>query len=383
MTPAATDPGARPAELALDGLAARHGDADLFARVSLRVAPGEIVAITGPSGVGKTTLLRIVAGLEPPEAGAVRIDGADVTRTPAHLRRVGLVFQDDQLFPHLDVAGNVAYGLRMRGTGGILGALRVGRAARGARAARDARVAEMLALVGLAHLADRSVDRLSGGEARRVAVARTLAPAPRVVLLDEPLTGLDPALHARLLADLGALLRATGTTALHVTHDLAEARALADRVVDLRARLVEEVALEEILDLRRAVLRRGTPTTDARLPEDVRPDTRHLAIRDGAVIVATSTWVRAPREGADPAEPAIQVRGMAVDDAHRGEGLGAILLDAGLARAGVDGARYAWAKARDTALGFYLGRGFEVVGEGFVEPVTRLPHHLVVRRLDR
>lgn len=376
MTPPTPDPAARPVSLELDGLAARHGDAALFARVSLRVAPGEIVAVTGPSGVGKTTLLRIVAGLEPPAAGTVRIDGDDVTRTPAHLRRVGLVFQDDQLFPHLTVAGNVAYGLRMGR------ARRVARVARTARAQRDARVTEMLTLVGLAHLADRSVDRLSGGEAKRVAVARTLAPAPRVVLLDEPLTGLDPALHARLLADLGGLLRASGTTALHVTHDLAEARALADRVVDLRARLVEEVALEEILALRRAVLRRGTPTTDARLPEDVRPDTRHLAIRDGAAIVATSTWVRAPREGTDPTEPAIQVRGMAVDDAHRGEGLGAILLEAGLARARADGARYAWAKARDTALGFYVGRGFEVAGEGFVEPVTRLPHHLVVRRLD-
>ena len=378
MTPTAATTGIRLAMLELDGLAARHGEAILFARVSLRVAHGEIVAITGPSGVGKTTLLRIVAGLEPPHEGTVRIDGRDVTRVPAHLRRVGLVFQDDQLFPHLTVAGNVGYGLRV-----ARGAQR-GRAARGAqrgRATRNARVAEMLDLVGLAHLAARSVDRLSGGEARRVAVARTLAPAPRIVLLDEPLSGLDPALHERLLADLRTLLRASGTTVLHVTHDPAEARALADRVVDLRARLVEQVALEEVLDLRRAVLRRGTPSDDPRLPEDAAPDTRHLAIRDGATIVATSTWVRAPRAGADPSVPAVQVRAMAVAEARRSEGLGGILLEVGLERACVAGARYAWANARDTALRFYQDHGFGVLGDGFVEPVTRLPHHLVVRRL--
>lgn len=191
----------------------------LLDRVNLGVARGETVSILGPSGSGKTTLLRLVAGLERPDSGHVEIDGIDVTGVPAHRRGVGLVFQDDQLFPHLDVAENVAYGLRVAGV---------------ARAERAAIVAEMLALVGLPDFGSRRVDRLSGGESKRVAVARALAPSPAVLLLDEPLTGLDPELHDRLLDDLRALLRGRATTVVHVTHDRTEADSLADRVVDLR-----------------------------------------------------------------------------------------------------------------------------------------------------
>jgi thiamine transport system ATP-binding protein len=164
-------------------------------------------------------LLRVIAGLLRPDHGAVRIDGADVSTVPTHRRDVGMVFQDEQLFEHLDVAGNVAFGLRMRGYD---------------HAVRHRRVAEMLDLVGLAGFEQRRVRELSGGEAKRVALARSLAPSPRVLLLDEPLTGLDRELHDRLTADLAAILRAERTTTLLVTHDHAEAEAIADRIVTIR-----------------------------------------------------------------------------------------------------------------------------------------------------
>lgn len=190
-------------------------------RVSFDVATGEVVALLGPSGSGKTTLLRVIAGLQPADSGTVLLDGRPLDGVPAHRRNIGLVFQDEQLFPHLDVRANIAFGLRMAGR---------------TRHEQTARVDELLALVGLPGFADRRVTSLSGGEAKRVALARSLAPAPAVLLLDEPLTGLDPELHDRLAADLAALLRRTGTTALMVTHDLAEAATIADRTLSLPTR---------------------------------------------------------------------------------------------------------------------------------------------------
>ena len=173
-------------------------------------------ALLGPSGSGKSTLLRVVAGLVTPDRGAVRIGDVDVTDVPTHRRGVGMVFQDEQLFEHLDVAGNVEFGLRMRGD---------------PPAQRQRRVGELLGLVGLTGFERRNVRQLSGGEAKRVALARSLAPSPSVLLLDEPLTGLDRQLHDRLVDDLGAILRAERTTSLLVTHDHDEAQAIADRVV--------------------------------------------------------------------------------------------------------------------------------------------------------
>jgi len=187
---------------------------------SLRVDDGEVVALLGPSGSGKSTLLRVVAGLLRPDSGSVWIDGKDVTTTPTHRRSVGMVFQDDQLFPHLSAGDNVAFGLKMAGVD---------------KATRTARAAELLTLVGLAGFRDRDVADLSGGEAKRVALARSLAPAPRVLLLDEPLTGLDRELHDRLTTEVAAILREVGTTAVWVTHDPDEAATIADRVVDLGA----------------------------------------------------------------------------------------------------------------------------------------------------
>ena len=186
--------------------------------VSLDIGPGDVLALLGPSGSGKSTLLRAIAGLEPLSAGQVRWDGADLAGVPTHRRGFGLVFQDGQLFGHRDVAGNVAYGLEMAGP------------ARRDRAARRARVGELLDLMGLAGFEHRDVASLSGGERQRVALARSLAPRPRMLLLDEPLSALDRALRERLAGDVRAALLATGTTALFVTHDHDEAFAVADRI---------------------------------------------------------------------------------------------------------------------------------------------------------
>jgi thiamine transport system ATP-binding protein len=209
-----------PPDLEVRGVTLRIGDRTVLDRVSLTVGAGEIVALTGASGSGKTTLLRVIAGIVRADAGDVLLSGRDVTALPTHRRGIAMVFQDQALFPHLDVAGNVAYGLRM---------------ARVPRAARRSLVRELLELVGLdpALASNQAVSTLSGGEAQRVALARALAPEPGVLLLDEPLSALDPLVHDRLVEDLRRVLRERRTTALHVTHDRAEAAAVADRVVDL------------------------------------------------------------------------------------------------------------------------------------------------------
>ena len=186
--------------------------------VSLTVEKGERVSLHGPSGCGKSTLLHAVAGLIDVERGTIVMADRDITRVPAHLRGVGLVFQDDRLFPHFTVGDNVSYSLRVRG---------IDKKQR--KSAADA----WLERVGLAGFAGRQVDSLSGGESKRVALARALAAEPSVVLLDEPLTGLDDALHDTLLADLRELFVSTGTTVVHVTHDRAEGSRLCDRAVEL------------------------------------------------------------------------------------------------------------------------------------------------------
>ncbi|MGS0688450.1 ABC transporter ATP-binding protein [Nakamurella sp. GG22] len=188
--------------------------------VTLHLPDGDVLALLGPSGCGKSTLLRAVAGLEPVAAGAIRWDGADLTGVPVHRRGFGLMFQDGVLFPHRDVAGNIAYGLRRAGV---------------PRREIDVRVGELLELVGLPGYGARRVGTLSGGEAQRVALARALAPRPRLLLLDEPLAALDKSLRERLLADLRSVLTGTGTTAVFVTHDQAEAFAVADVLAVMRS----------------------------------------------------------------------------------------------------------------------------------------------------
>ena len=191
----------------------------------MSVAEHETVCVLGPSGSGKSTLLRVVAGLRPADAGEVLLDGREVSGVPAHRRGVGLMFQDQQLFPQQDVGGNVGFGLRMR---------------RVARGDRETAVAELLELVGLAGAQRRAVAALSGGEQQRVALARALAPRPRLLMLDEPLGQLDRNLRERLVVELRELFRRLGMTVLAVTHDQGEAFALADRVVVMRNGGIEQ-----------------------------------------------------------------------------------------------------------------------------------------------
>ncbi|MFF9126192.1 ABC transporter ATP-binding protein [Streptomyces sp. NPDC014889] len=205
--------------LSLDAATVRFGGRTALDAVDLSVAEHEIVCVLGPSGSGKSTLLRAVAGLQPLDSGRVLLDGRDQSGVPVHRREVGLMFQDHQLFPQRDVAGNVGFGLRMHGA---------------AKGQRDSRVGELLELVGLPGAGRRAVAALSGGEQQRVALARALAPRPRLLMLDEPLGQLDRSLRERLVVELRDLFGRLGTTVLAVTHDQGEAFALADRVVVMR-----------------------------------------------------------------------------------------------------------------------------------------------------
>ncbi|MGW0467993.1 ABC transporter ATP-binding protein [Streptomyces sp. NPDC003027] len=205
--------------LTLKDATVRFGERAVLDSVDLEVAEHEIVCVLGPSGSGKSTLLRAVAGLQTLDGGRVLLAGADQTGVPVHRRGVGLMFQDHQLFPQRDVAGNVAFGLRMHGLG---------------RAEQAARAGELLDLVGLPGAGRRAVASLSGGEQQRVALARALAPRPRLLMLDEPLGQLDRGLRERLVVELRHLFGQLGTTVLAVTHDQGEAFALADRVVVMR-----------------------------------------------------------------------------------------------------------------------------------------------------
>ncbi|MBK6327067.1 MAG: ABC transporter ATP-binding protein [Chloroflexi bacterium] len=220
--------------LDLNAIQKSFDDTAVLRSISLSVAAGEIVALLGPSGCGKTTLLRIIAGLETADSGEVLLDGEDVTAVPVHRRGFGMVFQDYALFPHKNVGQNVVFGLRMQ---------------QWPPEKANGRAAQALELVGLAGFAQRAIHELSGGEQQRVALARALAPAPRLLLLDEPLGALDRALRERLMLDLRAILkqagglvgRPEGITAVYVTHDQAEAFAIADRVVVMNAGRVEQV----------------------------------------------------------------------------------------------------------------------------------------------
>jgi iron(III) transport system ATP-binding protein len=215
----------------LDGVTKRFGNVVAVDEASLCIDRGEVVAILGPSGCGKTTLLRLIAGFERPDVGAVEVDGRRVAGAgawvPPERRRIGMVFQDYALFPHLTVTENVGFGLPRR--------------------TRPRRVPELLEIVGLGPLGRRYPHELSGGQQQRVALARALAPAPEVVLLDEPWSNVDPFLRESLRSEVTEIIRPLGITVLLVTHDREEAFSLADRVALLRdGTVVQEGTAEEL-----------------------------------------------------------------------------------------------------------------------------------------
>lgn len=214
------------------GIEKSYGANRVLHGVDLDIAPGEFVSLLGPSGCGKTTALRVLAGLEHADAGAVLLGGQDVSRVPTNKRDIGMVFQAYSLFPHLDVAGNTAFGLRRRGVG---------------KAAAARRALDALALVGLGEFADRFPHQLSGGQQQRVALARALVTEPRVLLLDEPLSALDAKVRAQLRDEIRRIQLRVGITTVFVTHDQEEALAVSDRIVVMDAGRIHQIGTPEEL----------------------------------------------------------------------------------------------------------------------------------------
>lgn len=269
--------------LTLEQLHKSYGATRAVAGVSLSLATGESLALLGPSGCGKSTLLRLIAGLERADSGRVSFDGVDITALPAQARQFGVVFQDFALFPHLDVAANVGFGLVEQGV---------------ERGQRAARVEKLLRLVGLDGYQKRRVHQLSGGQQQRVALARAVAPRPRLLLLDEPLSNLDEALRDELKDEIVSLLDDLGTAAVYVTHDQAEAFTVADRVAVMRAgRIVQIGDREELLE------RPGDAWTARFLG--------HENVWEGAEAVSLA----AVAAGAGPADPPSTVGSAAVGSA--------------------------------------------------------------------
>jgi putative spermidine/putrescine transport system ATP-binding protein len=213
--------------LTLEHIGKRFGDTVALGDVSLEVTSGEFVCLLGESGCGKTTLLRVIAGLETHDQGTLRLADTDLSHVPCHKRSIGMVFQSLALFPHLDVGGNIGYGLKLRGTHAD---------------AITARTDELLDTVGLPGFARRTVASLSGGQRQRVAIARALAMEPQLFLMDEPFSALDAGLREHLQHEIRTLQQSLGITTIFVTHDQREAMAIADRIVVLHNGKIEQVA---------------------------------------------------------------------------------------------------------------------------------------------
>lgn len=213
--------------LVIDQISKSFGTLRAVDRVSLSISQGEVFTLLGPSGCGKTTLLRILAGFEPPDCGRILLRGLDITALPPEQRPVNTVFQNYALFPHLSVWENIAFGLRMKCQG---------------KAQRQASVERMLSLVRLEGQAHQRPAQLSGGQRQRVAIARALVNEPEVLLLDEPLAALDLKLRQHMLSELSSLQRVVGTTFIYITHDQGEALSLSQRVAVMNEGRIEQVA---------------------------------------------------------------------------------------------------------------------------------------------
>lgn len=271
------------ASVSLEGVVKQFGSTPVVRNVSLSVADGEVLALLGPSGSGKTTMLRLMAGFESPDAGRILLADRDVTGHRAVERRCGMVFQHYALFPHLTVGENVAYGLADR---------------EWSSAQRTTRVAESLALVDLAGYERRAVTALSGGQQQRVALARALAPEPAVLLLDEPLSNLDPTLRERTRRELRDLVRRIGITTVLVTHEQEEAFDLADRVALLLGGTLAQVGPPEELYRRPATA--GVATFIGRTTEV--PFTLAQGDGDRCIVRALGIELEAQRGGGSRAE---------------------------------------------------------------------------------
>ncbi len=219
------------------GITMRFGDKVALAGIDLEIAEGEFVVLLGPSGSGKTTLLNILGGFLEPDAGHVLISGNDVTRVSPEKRPTTTVFQDYALFPHMSVAANVAFGLRMRKVD---------------KTAQQSRVDAALAMVGLAEFGNRRIHELSGGQRQRIALARALVVEPAVLLLDEPLGALDLKLRRQMQEELKQIQKRVGTTFVHVTHDQEEAMAIGDTIVVLNDGVIEDLGAPERIYLKPA-----------------------------------------------------------------------------------------------------------------------------------
>jgi len=282
----------------LRGVSQVFGDFTAVDDVDLAIQPGKLTTLLGPSGCGKTTTLRMLAGYSAPTRGTILIGGDDMTRTPPEKRGLGMVFQSYALFPHLSVAENVAYGLKLR---------------RVPAAEREARVGETLDLVGLGHLAASKPKKLSGGQQQRVALARAIAIRPKLLLLDEPLSNLDARLRVQMRAEIRRIQGETGLTVVLVTHDQDEALEMSDDMVLMRAgRVMQQGSPQQVFPApaNRFVadflgyenfvgLTTGGTVT-------VRPE--HLAVEPATV----------PRGGADQTAGGLQLTGTVTDVAYRG-----------------------------------------------------------------
>src|SRR4051812_40063924 len=225
VPPSTPQPDRKGASVNIRELSRNYDSVTALKDVTLSIAPGEFVALLGPSGCGKTTLLRCIAGLIAPTSGDVRVDGRDITRLPVHRRGLGMVFQSYALFPHMTVAENVGFGLRMR---------------RIEKSDALSRVGEALALVHLDGLGGRYPTQLSGGQQQRVALARSLVTNPSVLLLDEPFGALDAQLRESMQIELRRMQRELGITTVFVTHDQREAFTMADRVAVMSAGTLQQ-----------------------------------------------------------------------------------------------------------------------------------------------
>ncbi len=227
----------RGVQILMQGCTKRYKNQVVLEPTDLRIESGETLVLLGPSGCGKTTTLRLIAGLDAPDAGRVLFNDEDVTALPIEKRHIGMVFQSYALFPNMSVQENIAYGLLVR---------------KMPETERKKRVGEMLEMMHIESLADRQITQLSGGQKQRVALARAIAPRPRALLLDEPLTALDARLRETLRVDINALLRSLGITTVYVTHDQAEAMALGDRIAVMEKGRISQVGTPQDIYFRPA-----------------------------------------------------------------------------------------------------------------------------------